>query len=435
MKTRPRIFYGWWIVLASAFALLLGPIPIAVFSFGVFLKPLAQEFHASRAAVSLAFTLHNTIGAFSVAFAGHLVDRFGARKVIIPAMVLSGLILLSSCLVSTRMWQLYAFFLLLGLIVPAAGPVPLARVITQWFDVHRGLALGLMLLGLGAGTVIMPSLAQRLIAGFGWRFAYASIGIAMLVITVPVIGTVLKDGREQVRFLPDAAARAITPGRFEVGRSLQEAWHTGTFWIILWAFVLVSASIHACFTHMAAIFTDRGTSTTTAASATSLFGLGVLIGRAASGYLLDRVFAPHVAALIFGCAAAGMAVLGISSSQETALLAALVIGFGWGTEGDVKAYLIGRYFGLRCFGQIYGFTFAGFVLAGGLGAYLMGAAFDATRSYRFPLLLACLGAVASAILMMILGPYQYKAGSTIEETSRGAAGPVTVIVPGEAGGE
>jgi hypothetical protein len=59
--THPRLFYGWWIVLVSAVGLFLGPVPIAVFSFAVFLKPLAQEFHSSRGAVSFAFTLHNII--------------------------------------------------------------------------------------------------------------------------------------------------------------------------------------------------------------------------------------------------------------------------------------------------------------------------------------------------------------------------------------
>jgi MFS family permease len=413
VKTRPRVFYGWWVVLASAFGLLLGPVPIAVFSFGVFLKPLAQEFHAGRAAVSLAFTLHNTIGAFSVALAGQLVDRSGARKVILTAMVLSALALFSCYLCSTRIWQLYAFFFLLGLFGPAAGPVSFAKVISLWFDRRRGLALGLMFLGMGLGTIIIPWVAQRLIAGFGWRFAYAAIGAAMLLITVPMIGFLVRDEPEQTELLPDDATRVSAPARLESGQSLREAWRTWTFWILLGAFVLVSASTHACFTHMAAIFTDRGSSSATAASAISLFGVGVLVGRGGSGYLLDRVFAPRLSALIFSCAAAGIALLGISNSEGTALLAALAIGFGWGTEGDVKAYLIGRYFGLRCFGQIYGFTFAGFVLGGGLGAYLMGAAFDAKHSYTLPLFVACFALVTSAALLALLGPYRYQAGSVV----------------------
>ena len=107
--------------------LFLGPIPIVVFSFGVFLRPLIQEFHSGRGAVSLAFTLHNTILAFGLPFAGRLVDRFGARRVILPSTFTVGLILLSAYFCSGRIWQLYLFYV--GhWALPAAGwrPCPTA---------------------------------------------------------------------------------------------------------------------------------------------------------------------------------------------------------------------------------------------------------------------------------------------------------------------
>ncbi|HEY6987223.1 MAG TPA: MFS transporter [Bryobacteraceae bacterium] len=415
--SRARVFYGWWVVLASAFALLVGPVPVVVFSFGVFLRPLAAEFHSNRAATSLALTLHNTIAAFGIALAGRLVDRFGPRKVILPAMILTGLTLLSSYLCSASTWQLYTFFLAAGLFGSGIAPVSFATVISHWFDRRRGLALGLMLLGLGSGAVIMPSVAQRLIDGFGWRVAYAAIGAVMLLIALPVAGALVKNDPKQMGLLPDGAsgAAALTALTQEnPGCSLGEALQTRTFWLLLCAFVLVSAGVHACFTHMPAILNDRGSSAQAAALASSLFGCGVLIGRAASGYLLDRFFAPRVAAVIFGCAAAGIALLGITRSQPLAFTAALLIGLGWGTEGDVKAYLISRYFGLRSFGAIFGFTFAGFVLAGGLGAYLMGAVFDTKRSYGFGLALACIGVGLSAALIMLLGPYRYRIGTPVE---------------------
>src|SRR5215469_71237 len=79
---RPRLFYGWLIVLVSAIGLLLGP-PLMIFSFSVFFKPLVLDFHASRAAVSFAFSVFNTVGALLIPCIGMLIDRFGAKRVIL----------------------------------------------------------------------------------------------------------------------------------------------------------------------------------------------------------------------------------------------------------------------------------------------------------------------------------------------------------------
>jgi MFS family permease len=414
-KTRPRIFFGWWVVLASAVGLLLGPVPILVFSFGVFLKPLAAEFHSGRASISLALTLFNTGYALGVVLAGRLLDRVGGRKVILPAMTMAGLILLSSYFCSTRIGQFYVFFIAAGVASSGAGPVAFASVISQWFDRRRGLALGCMFLGAGAGTMIMPSLAQRLIAGFGWRFAYCAIGAAILLVTVPVIGTLLRDRPEEMGLVPDGikgartSSSAYEPPIAQSGSSIREAFRTRTFWLLLVAVIIVSASLHACFGHLPAMLTDRGSSAQAAALASSLFGAGTMIGRAASGWFLDRFFGPRVGAVIFGCSAVGVALLGLTSSQGLAYAAALAMGVGWGTEGDVKAYLISRYFGLRSFGSIFGFIFGDFVLGVGAGGYLMGRVFDAKHSYDLGMSAAFAGMVIGVVLMMLLGPYRYGA--------------------------
>jgi MFS family permease len=417
-KIRTRFFYGWWVVLTCALGLFLGPIPIVVFSFGVFLKPLIHEFHSNRGAVSFAFTLYQMIIAFGLPFAGRLLDRFGPRKIILPSTFIAGLILLSAYFCSGSIWQLYLFYVALGIAICGLGPVVYCHVISHWFDKHRGLALGLMMVGLGSGALIMPSAAQYLIANFGWRLAFGIVGLTILLITVPVLMVYLKERPEPMGLLPDGGSYfAEIPLRPQAdpGLSWREARHTRTFWLLLSGFLLVSVSLNGCLTHIAAIVADRGASAQAAAFASSLFGAGFLVGRAGSGYLLDRFFAPRVAALIFACAAAGMALLGIASSRGLALAAAFFIGIGLGAEVDVMAYLTSRYFGLRFFGVIYGFLFAGFLIAGGLGTYLMGATFDALGSYTLALAALCMATFAGAGLMLCLGPYRYAKRLSDEE--------------------
>ena len=320
-RARPRLFYGWWVVVTSALALFLGPTPIVVFSFGVFLKPLIKEFHSGRGAVSLAFTLHNAIVAFGLPFAGRLVDQFGARRVILPSTFAVGFILLSTYFCSGRIWELYLFYVALGVAGCGTAPVSYCDVISHWFDRYRGLALGFMMFGLGAGALIMPSAAQYLTARFGWRLAFGIFGAAILVITAPVVTIFLKERPEPLGLLPDGTLHIVTASPRpddDLGMSWGEAWRAPTFWLLFCAFILVSASVQGCLAHIAAIFADRGTPARAAALATSLFGGGLLVGRTGLGYLLDRFFAPRVAALIFCCAAGGIALLRITSSQELA---------------------------------------------------------------------------------------------------------------------
>jgi predicted MFS family arabinose efflux permease len=268
-----------------------------------------------------------------------------------------------------------------------------------------------MMAGLGTGALIMPAAAHYLIEMFGWRMAFGFSGAAILLISVPVLAMFLKEKPELMGLLPDGGPSAFTRSNTrdaDSGMSFGEAARTSTLWLLICAFVLVAGGVSACSAHIAAVLADQGLSTRTGAFATSAFGGGLLLGRVGSGYLLDRFFAPRVAAVIFGCAATGIALLRIAASQGAAFAAAVVIGLGVGAEVDIMAYLTSRYFGLRSFGAIYGFVFACFGLSAGLGAYLMGAGFDATGSYDLPLTLFCAATLTGATLMLRLGPYRYQ---------------------------
>lgn len=404
-----RIFYGWWVVVTSAVGLFWG-VPITVYSFSVFLRPVMQEFHVGRAAVSLGFTLQLFVAALCTPVMGWLLDLYGARKVILPFTALFGAVLLSNRVFSASLWQFYFFYAALGFFVHGLGPVPYGFVISHWFDRRRGLALGLMMLGIGAGAIIMPSFAQQLISRFGWHTAYAILGAAVWLIAVPTVAVLLKDRPQDVGLLPDGAQTREASAEAKAalqGLLANQAWCTGTFWLLACAFFLVSASVQGCVVHLAAMLTDRGISAQTAALGSSLIGAAVLIARVGIGYLLDRLFAPRLAALCFATAAFGIVLLWLGDTRM-AFVGAFLVGFGLGSEVDLIPYLTGRYFGLRAFGKVYGSAFAAFALAGALGPLIMGAAFDRTGSYRDPLVAFVAATLLAAALMTRLGAYCYQ---------------------------
>lgn len=412
MTAQRRFFYGWIVVATAAVGLFLGAFPIVVFSFGVFFESFAREFHASRAAVSLAFTLHNLLSGICAVVIGRLADRTGARRIILPGLIVLAAMLLASKAIGSSVSQLYWFYIALGVVAPATTTVPYALVVSRWFDRHRGLALGGMMVGLGLGAMVMPLLSQRLIASVGWRNAFAVVGVAVLTIAVPIIAIFLKDAPEPMGMLPDGApagaGRGRTGGRLD-GVTWGDATQSGTFWSLLAAFVLLAASVHACVIHMAQLFADRGATGARAAVASSVVGLALLVGRIGCGAFLDRYHGARVALAVCGSAAVGIALLWMGSAGGLALVGAFLVGLAMGAEVDIIAFLMSRYFGLRSLGATLGFAFGTFVIAGGLGPLMMGFAFDRTGSYRVPLAGFCMAAIVAAALVTRLGPYRFGA--------------------------
>jgi MFS family permease len=321
-----------------------------------------------------------------------------------------GLGLISFYFLSASLWHFYAIYLALGVVGGGTTPVSYSKVISHWFDKKRGLALGLTLAGVGLGTLIMPPLAQALITVVGWRGAYVILGLMVIGVTIPVVGLFLKETPQMMGLWPDGETvvhtRTAKPSSQEQGMSCREAWHTGTFWLMVSAFFLMAMSINGCILHLVPMLTDRGLSAQSAAFAASLFGGALLVGRVGAGYLLDRFFAPYVAACFFCGPTLGIFLLWSGVAGGLAFVAAVLVGLGLGAEVDLIAYLVSRYFGLRAFGEIYGYVFAVFALGGGIGPLLMGGGFDATGSYSLVLGGFAVVTLTATGLMTRLGPYR-----------------------------
>jgi MFS family permease len=213
---RHRVFYGWWVALTAALGLLLNTATIVVFTFGIFAKAIGSEFHSGRAA-------------------GRLVDRLGVRRVLLPFTALFALILISGSFISNAIWELYVFYVVLGAVSGGAGAMPYTSVVSEWFDRHRGLALSVMMLGMGMGAIVMPSIAQRLVATFGWRHSCAIFGLAVLLVPLPVVAAFLKEKPESMGFLPDGSEQTHTATRVTAraeGLAVREACRTREFWTL-----------------------------------------------------------------------------------------------------------------------------------------------------------------------------------------------------------
>jgi MFS family permease len=330
--------------------------------------------------------------------------------VVLPSAVLFGLTLASLYFLTPSLWHYYAVYVALGLFGAGISPVPYYNAITNWFDRRRGLALGLAMIGVGASEFVMPTFSQYLIGTIGWRAAYFVLAATVVAVTVPVVGLFLVERPEAMGLAPDGAAGrpdgAEARDGSRPGLTTSGALLSGTFWLLAAGLFLVSMSLTGCLVHLVPMLKDRGVPPENAAFAISLLGGANLLGRIGTGYLLDRFRATYIAFWFFCGAALGVLLLWNGASGGTAFVAALLIGFGMGAEGDVMAYLVGRYFGLRAFGEVYGYVLSIYTLGAMLGPVLMGLDFDRHGSYQIALGGSLAATLLGAVVMTLLGPYR-----------------------------
>jgi MFS family permease len=329
---------------------------VVVFTFGVFLKPLAETFQWSRAQVSFAFTLAALTVAACSPIIGRLLDRYPARKVVLPCTLIYGMAFGSLSLLRPHLWHLYAVFVVLGAIGNGTTQLGYARVVSAWFDRQRGRALAAVIAGTGLGSVVFPPVAEWLISAFGWRAAYAALGATILVIAIPLVSLFLHEPRDSVA---DAPVIAAERARASIS--------SPPFLLIAGALLLFSFATNGLNAHWAALLSDAGAPPAHIGVVLSTAGLAILIAKLSTGYLLDRFRAGRVAALMLFACAAGFALILAPYQPSLAIAAAILVGIGMGAESDATPYLLTRYFGLRRFSELYGYTWCVYAIAGATG--------------------------------------------------------------------
>ena len=366
------------------------------FAFGVFLKPITEDLGSDRGVISSAILVAFCSSGIAVLVVGRLIDRFGIRTVLLPAIALFALGTALLGVLTTSPVVFIALYGLLGIVAAGVTPLPYAKAVAGAFDHRRGLALGVSMAGVGLGAALLPQLAQALIARYGWRDAYIGLGIFVFVVSFPSVALWVREPKSA-----GADHRALP------GFTAREALKTSSFWLLAISFFLVALAAGGVIAHVVPILTDRGVEPQAATRAIGAAGLALIVGRLLAGHLLDRIFAPYVAGCFFLTLLLGIVMLLSSSSAPLSIVATILVGVGLGAEIDLIAFLISRYLGMRSFGETYGYMFAMFMFASGLGPFLMGLTFQKAGSYTPGLIALGVGVAIATALMTRLGPYAF----------------------------
>jgi MFS family permease len=321
---------------------------------------------------------------------GAASDRIGTRAVVCAGGVLLGLGLAAASR-AVELWQFQALF---GLVVgTAAGSsyAPLIATTSNWFTKNRSLAVALVSMGLGVGTVTIAPLATWILIGYGWRTAMLALGFIAWAVVVPAALLLRPPPVQPDDDRPEGASDSASVG---------QALRTPQFAAVALTYFACCAAHSGPIFHMVSNALVCGVPPLAATTVFSAAGAGGLAGRIGAGLLADRIGAKQV--LVAGLLAQAVAILLYTVARDLKSLYALSAFFGIAYGGVMPLYaiLIRQYFGARIMGATFGAATLASTIGMAIGPLVGGWIFDAFTSYRWLYVASFvvgLGAVAIAL--------------------------------------
>jgi len=403
---KPRVFYGYWIVAATLLCtvILSGS---AFFFFILFVKSLEADFGLSRAGIMTAFTIWVLILGLASPFIGIVVDRYGVRIVIFTGALIAGLgfVLLS---LMNDLWQFYIGWAVVGIGGAAMGIVPATAVVSNWFKKRRGLAIGAMSMGLGAGGFVMaPLIGGYLIPNFGWRSSYLVLALIIWVFVIPLALLVIKTKPADMGLYPDGIATPETEAMTGTskGLTLKMALATSSFWLIAISFLLHQFSQVGIIQSQTPYLEDVGFSAATAAAALGGFGIMGAIGFLGFGWLCDHISAKYACSISLVLQLAAVIILmGIEPTSPLAMiwLYVVIMGLGGSAFLPTMSMLVSTHFGPASYGVIFGVVIFIQDIGGAAGPLTAGYMYDTMNTYHWVFILFLVAFVIALLTILVL---------------------------------
>jgi MFS family permease len=372
-----------WFILAGgflAFTISAG----LMHAYSVFLLAFIAEFRWTRAESSIAYSVGPVVGGVSSPLVGGMVDRLGARRMVLLGGCLLALGLLGSAF-ATSLWQivlLYGVVMTLG--ANCISMVVFAPLISRLFVARRGMAMSMLQSANGFGRAISAPIAQLMVSEVGWRSAYLLQAGVMAVLILPLAA--LFRGAEQT---PIAKPVADTAPRRDW--SVAQAMRTRHFWLLFTVYGLTSIGSFLVSLHQLAFAVDRGFDPLYAAFVLGLGSLLALPGVILTGTISDYIGREGAAILAYAISIIGVAAALLIDNADQHLLFwihACFFGITWGARGPAVTAKTADLFGGPRLGTILGMITIGSGLGAGLGAWGAGFLFDLTGSYQLGFMLS-----------------------------------------------
>lgn len=414
------MYYGW-VIVAVSYITLFFSVGLRN-SFGVFFIAILHEYGWGRAETAGAFSLAMIAHALFAPVTGTLVDRFGPRM-LFPFGAILLIIGLVACSFIAAIWHLYLFFgVFVAVGINTLSYAPHMSIIPKWFIRKRGLAIGIVLAGIGMGTMFILPLVEYLIGIMGWRSAYLVLAGIVLCVVVPCNALLQRRSPREVGQHPDgiapdskrppisSKAKCPPPGDDHFppgGWSLKAALSTSAFRFLFLTTFTNGFLINLLLVHQAIHMVDIGYSEMLAASLVGMVSLLGSLSGIGYGFVSDRIGRETGYTIGNGLAFSGLLfLLFMRDTSSTLMLYAFVFlyGIGYGAIPPMTASATGDLFPGNALGRILAMQSIGFGMGAALGAYAGGCFYDQMKSYEIPFVLLLFSIVLGVLGIWLAAP-------------------------------
>jgi MFS family permease len=406
-----KLFYGWIIAFVSLAVTTTGF--GIMYTFGVFFKLWLKEWDCSRALLSGVFSICFLIYGISSFFMGRMTDRYGPRK----TLALGGFIMGTGALLTSFVsapWILYlTFSLMIGIGVGTCYS-PTASTVSRWFVKKKGTAVGIVVAGLGLGTLVYSPLARLFIGMWNWRSTFVVFGFmiwAVYLIAAYLVRRNPQDlglqpyGQERERSAPEdtkGTQAEQSPASAPQAIYTRDALAKSYFWILFFVHCLWVVGMATPLVHLVPYATDIGVSPDTAAAMLAVLGGVSVLGRLALVAVGEGIGTRNALRMMLLVQALSMLWLAVSKGPWMLWMFSFLFGFSYGGLASMFPLITSEYFGVAAMGSIFGLILLGATLGGTVGPWLAGFIFDLAGQYYYGFLAGMVSMAMGLILTLYL---------------------------------
>jgi MFS family permease len=375
-------------------------------SYGVFFNPLLEAFDWPRAAISGASSAAFFITGLFAMVVGRLNDRFGPRILMSIGAIFLGLGFGLMSQVSTLLQLYLVFGLVFGIGLSSVDVIALTTI-TRWYSLNRGKMTGIVKVGTGAGQFTIPIIASFLIAWTGFQNAFIIMGAGAFVLLMAIAQFLYRDpdiyygagtgacvtGGAAVNAVADATAVAGAAGPAgaaayagirpvqTAGMDFSQALKSAKLWLLCLSYLLIAFCLMSVMIHIVPHGRDMGIPPHRAAGVLAAIGAVSMLGRFASGMLIDRTGSKTIMVICFVLLLTALAWLTRADALWKLYTFAMVYGIAHGGFFTAISPIVAELFGIRAHGSLFGIVVFSGTTGGAVGPFVTGFLFDMFQNY------------------------------------------------------